>query len=76
MNEIVAYPEIVSNIFYIRNRKVILDFHLSIMYNVETRVLKQQVKRNRARFPEDFMFQLTKEEWQELITICDKLGAY
>jgi hypothetical protein len=39
-------------------------------------VLKQQVKRNRARFPEDFMFQLTKEEWQELITICDKLGAY
>ena len=50
-----------------------LDFDLSNMYNVETRALKQAVKRNIDRFPEDFMFQLTKTEWQELITICDKL---
>ena len=50
-----------------------LDFDLSNMYNVENRTLKQAVKRNIDRFPEDFMFQLTKTEWQELITICDKL---
>ena len=53
-----------------------LDFHLAMLYDVETRVLKQQIKRNRERFPEDFMFQLTESEWRELITICDKLGAY
>ena len=52
---------------------VMLDFDLSNMYNVENRTLKQAVKRNIDRFPEDFMFQLTKTEWQELITICDKL---
>ena len=62
MIEIIPYPEIVSNIFYIRNKKVMLDFHLAVMYNVETRVLKQQIKRNLDRFPEDFMFQLTESE--------------
>ena len=76
MNEIMTYHEIVSNVFYIRNKKVMLDFHLAVMYDVETRILKQQIKRNRERFPEDFMFQLTESEWRELITICDKLGAY
>jgi hypothetical protein len=53
-----------------------LDFHLASLYQVENRALKQQVKRNIDRFPEDFMFQLSKDEWQELITNCDKLGAY
>jgi hypothetical protein len=43
------------------------------MYAVENRVLKQSVKRNIDRFPKDFMFPLTKSEWQELITNCDKL---
>ncbi len=52
-----------------------LDFHLAMLYNVETRVLKQQVKRNIERFPDDFMFQLTVIEWKELITNCDNLGA-
>jgi len=76
MNEIMTYQEIVSNVFLIRNKKVMLDFHLAIMYNVETRVLKQQVKRNLNWFPEDFMFQLSESEWKELITNCDNLGAY
>ena len=49
-----------------------LDFDLATLYAVETRALKQQVKRNMVRFPQDFMFQLTKVEWNELITICDK----
>jgi len=62
-----------SKIFEIRGFRVILDFSLSKMYQVENRVLKQAVKRNLDRFPEDFMFQLTKKEWKELITICDKL---
>lgn len=53
-----------------------LDFHLSILYEVETRVLKQQVKRNINRFPEDFMFQLTEIEWKELITNCENLGSF
>lgn len=49
-----------------------LDFHLAELYQVETRALKQAVKRNLSRFPSDFAFQLTKDEWQGLITNCDK----
>jgi len=49
------------------------DFDLSVMYEVETRILKQAVRRNMDRFPDDFLIQLTKNEWQELITNCDKL---
>ena len=49
-----------------------LDFHLAELYQVETRALKQAVKRNLSRFPSDFAFRLTKDEWQELITNCDK----
>ena len=48
----------------IRGVKIILDFDLAFMYEVETRVLNQAVKRNMKRFPIDFMFQLTKEEWE------------
>jgi hypothetical protein len=50
-----------------------LDFDLAALYEVETRRLKEQVRRNIERFPGDFMFQLTKKEWCELIAICDKL---
>ncbi len=50
-----------------------LDFDLAKLYQVETRVLKQAVRRNMERFPNDFMFQLNKKEWNELITICDNL---
>ena len=62
-----------NKIYEIRGQKVMLDFDLSEMYEVENRALKQAVKRNSDRFPNDFMFQLTKNEWQELITNCDKL---
>ncbi|MFY8166242.1 MAG: ORF6N domain-containing protein [Sediminibacterium sp.] len=55
-----------SKIYEIRNEKVMLDFDLAAMYEVETRVLNQTVKRNLDRFPEDFMFQLTMEEWNFL----------
>ena len=53
-------------IYEIRGQKVILDRDLAALYQVETRVLNQAVKRNLERFPEDFMFQLTKEEWGNL----------
>jgi hypothetical protein len=62
-----------SKIFKLRNKRVMMDFHLAELYEVETRTLKQAVKRNLTRFPDDFMFQLTKPEWNELITNCDKL---
>ena len=62
-----------NKIYEIRGYKVMLDFDLAAMYEVETRRLKEQVKRNIDRFPNDFMFQLSKVEWTELIAICDKL---
>jgi hypothetical protein len=50
-----------------------LDFDLAELYETENRTLKQAVKRNSDRFPSDFMFQLNKTEWNELITNCDNL---
>jgi len=55
-----------SKIYEIRGIKIILDFDLAYMYEVETRVLNQAVKRNIKRFPPDFMFQLTKDEWESM----------
>lgn len=52
-----------SKIYEIREQKVMLDFDLAALYQVETRVLNQAVKRNMKRFPSDFMFQLTSDEW-------------
>lgn len=63
-------------IFFVRGEKVMLDFHLSGLYEIETRALKQQVRRNIERFPIDFLIILTDQEWRELITNCDNLGAY
>lgn len=69
--------QIIQNkIHKIRGFKVMLDFDLAQLYHVENRKLKQAVKRNIERFPDDFMFQLSKEEWNELITICDKLPEF
>jgi len=62
-----------NRIYEIRGQKTMLDFDLAELYEVENRALKQAVKRNTDRFPIDFMFQLTKNEWKELITNCDKL---
>jgi len=59
---------ITGKIFFIRNKKVMLDEDLSILYGVETRRLNEQVKRNIERFPEDFMFRLTDEESESLIS--------
>lgn len=58
--------EIENRIFTIRGLQVMLDAHLAELYNVETKRLNEQVKRNSERFPESFMFQLTKQEWDFL----------
>lgn len=55
-----------QKIFEIRGQKVMLDFDLAALYEVETRVFNQSIKRNIDNFPEDFMFRLTKNEWSHL----------
>ncbi|WP_243699445.1 ORF6N domain-containing protein [Flavobacterium caseinilyticum] len=55
-----------SKIHDFRGQKVILDFDLAALYEVETKVLNQAVKRNIKRFPSDFMFRLTTEEWESM----------
>src|SRR3989304_2786878 len=56
-----------SKIFEIRGHRILLDFHLAELYEVETKALKQAVRRNIERFPDDFMFELTKNEINSLI---------
>jgi hypothetical protein len=65
-NQMKIIKSIQNRIFEIRGERVMLDFDLASLYEVETRVLNQAVKRNIKRFPKDFMFQLTKEELDDL----------
>ena len=58
--------KIINKIYWIRGFKVMLDFDLAAMYLVETKQLKRQVRRNIERFPHDFMFELNKEEYENL----------
>ncbi len=55
-----------NKIHEVRNQKVMLDFDLADLYEVETRVLNQAVKRNADLFPADFMFRLSREEWEHM----------
>lgn len=57
-----------DKIYEIRGEKVMLDFDLAQLYEVETRVFNQTVKRNIDSFPKDFMFRLTKKEWKDMIS--------
>jgi len=57
----------------IRERRVIVDADLARLYGVKTKRLKEQVKRNAERFPEDFMFQITHDEMAEVVAVCDHL---
>jgi hypothetical protein len=61
-NLIISEETISDKIYFIRNQKVMLDSDLATLYGIETRVLKQAVKRNISRFPDDFMFELTDVE--------------
>ena len=66
MEQLVEKERIESRIFLIRGKKVMLDSDLAMLYGVETKVLIQAVQRNISRFPEDFMFQLKKQEFENL----------
>lgn len=66
INSLLSEETIANKICFIRNQKVMLDRDLSELYSIETKRLNEQVKRNIARFPEDFMFQLTELEFQNL----------
>lgn len=78
-NEIIPVERIQKTIYLIRGQKVMLDRDLAALYEVPTKVLKQAVKRNVDRFPEDFMFVLTQEEFmkwrsQFVTSIPDRMG--
>lgn len=64
--EIEKYEHIENKIFQFRGVHVMVDYHLSELYGVETKRLNEQVKRNKKRFPESFMFQLSQSEWEDL----------
>jgi hypothetical protein len=81
MKELQILPDeaIINKIFIIRDHKVMIDRDLAELYSVDTRVLNQAVKRNLKRFPDDFMFQMTKEELEEwksqiVISNVEKMG--
>ncbi|HAH32212.1 MAG TPA: DNA-binding protein [Elusimicrobia bacterium] len=61
-----------SKIFILRGKRVMIDWDLAHLYEVETKRLNEQVKRNLRRFPPDFMFQLAEEEKKELVAKCDR----
>jgi hypothetical protein len=70
----IVKPDYEILIFTFRGRKIMVDADLASLYEVPTKALKQQVKRNIGRFPDDFMFELTKGEKNELVTNCDRLA--
>ncbi len=70
---IMPVERIESSILIIRGHKVILDADMAVLYGVTTKRLNEQVKRNRDRFPEEFMFQLTEREKGEVVANCDHL---
>ena len=79
MNDIIPIENITGLIYLIRGKKIILDRDLAVLYGVETKRLKEQVKRNIERFPEDFMFELSKSEftnWRSQFATSnrDKIG--
>ena len=71
---IIPIGKIEERILLIRGEKVILDADLAEFYGVPTKRLNEQVKRNRERFPQDFVFQLTSEEKSEVVANCDHLA--
>ncbi len=70
---VVPVGKIENRIFLIRGEKVIIDADLAEFYGVPTKRLNEQVKRNKDRFPDDFMFQLSPDEKAEVVANCDHL---
>ncbi len=79
MDELIIQEEVNSHIFTLRGKEVMLSRDLAVLYKVETKVLDQAVKRNIKRFPSDFMFQLSEDEFinwksQYVTSNADKMG--
>lgn len=74
MKALIPMEAIEKKILLIRGQKVMLDSDFAELYGTTTKAFNQAIKRNRDRFPEDFMFQLTKDEKLEVVTICDHLA--
>lgn len=72
MKALIPKERIEKAILLIRGQRVMLDADLARVYGVTTRRLNEQVRRNRARFPEDFMIQLNADEKKELVANCDR----
>jgi len=72
-SEVSVIEKITDRIFVIRNERVMIDRDIAELYGVETKRLNEQVKRNRERFPDDFIFQLNESEKEELVAKCDRL---
>jgi hypothetical protein len=73
-NKIIVPEEaVLTKIFVIRGKKVMIDADLANLYEVPTKRLNEQIRRNKGRFPEHFMFQLNKDEKDELVAKCDHL---
>ena len=74
MGALVSQEVIEQRIFLIRGHKVMMDRDLADLYGVETKYLNRQIRNNILRFPEEFMFQLTEGEKDELVQICHRFG--
>jgi len=75
LSQVASIDAITAGILEIRDKKVMIDRDLAKLYGVSTKVLNQAVKRNMSRFPEDFMFQLTDIEKEDVVTNCDHLKS-
>ncbi|MBP8042879.1 MAG: ORF6N domain-containing protein [Bacteroidales bacterium] len=75
-NKTVKSPDIENRIFTIRGIQVIFDLHLAELYGVKVKQINRAVKRNNARFPESFKFQLTETEWDNLRYQVDTSNKY
>jgi len=67
MNQLMPIEKIENKILHLRGKKVMIDEDLAVLYGVATKQLKRQVRRNRERFPEDFMFELTRQEYHNFL---------
>ena len=74
MTDLIPVEQITTKIFLIRGLKVMIDRDLAKLYGVETKRLNEQVRRNKKRFPSDFIFQLTAEEKSNVVANCDHLA--
>jgi hypothetical protein len=72
---LVLFEDIEQRIFLIRGQRVMIDRDIADLYRVETKQLNRQVKRNQERFPAEFMFQLTSEEKEQLVTNWHRFGS-